>query len=292
MVGASKILTVSYGTFSCTLEGFDEPFSTMKAIAEYFRDLAADDRYFGATPPTPDADMLHRIAEREIQRRVEAKISDHGVVLRPEPSDTAPAEFVAAPMPETTAPVAAEAPARPSIPESVAQKLMRIRAVVSEEAKAEAHRDPVPDAETVPYEEDEATEEFAAAAAPASDFGFDLDFGDMPGLKAEAGDVDRDTGGSCLRRQYLRRRRAQNRSLPPTRSSRSRSRPKLSLKPKLRPRSRLRRTLWPKSKLRPSPKLMLWPRLRLKPKPMKWWNRRATRKASSPSVRPRLSTTH
>jgi hypothetical protein len=162
MVSANKILTVSYGTFSCTLEGFDEPFSTMKAIAEYFRDLAADDRYFGAEPPTPDAEMLHRIAEREIQRRVEAKVQDNGVVLRasdlseagstsqhPHPvrltsaraehPASAPAVGHAAPM--TTAVAPAFTPAEDVIDDfaqdRVAAKLLRIRAAVAQPPAAE-----------------------------------------------------------------------------------------------------------------------------------------------------------
>ncbi len=168
MIGASKILTVSYGTFSCTLEGFDDPFTTMRAIAEYFRDLAADDRYFGAEPPTPDAAMLHRIAEREERRRVEARLDDRGVTLRAaEPGAHLPSAAVAVPVAvpadaATPAPALADAT---DMPDGVAARLARIRAAVAEAEAAAAAR----------YVEDEDAPErsdlaalFAAEPAPAS----------------------------------------------------------------------------------------------------------------------------
>ncbi len=182
MVGASKILTVSYGTFSCTLEGFDDPFNTMKAIAEYFRDLAADDRYFGAEPPTPDAAMLHRIAEREIQRRVEAKVDDHGVVLRA--SDLAPQHVpqpAAAPVPQP-----APAAASPGLlsEESVAAKLQRIRSAVARAAAA-----PAPVVEDAVYAEDliEAPAPSLAAVAPEAPVAaIEPEFAVEPEIEAQA----------------------------------------------------------------------------------------------------------
>ncbi|MCI2397909.1 hypothetical protein [Aliiroseovarius subalbicans] len=158
----------------------------MKSIAEYFRDLAADDRYFGAEPPTPDAEMLHRIAEREIHKRVEARVENDEVVLRQADADAPrikPAAATLIPgetlLDQVEAPTEAAATFTPAEPiestekaldsgdlptddmpaDSIAAKLQRIRAVVDR-----GHED-----HTGEYVEDQHADAFFADAEASLD---------------------------------------------------------------------------------------------------------------------------
>lgn len=82
MDNANKILDVSYGGFSCRLEGFEDSVETMKTIVMYFHDLAGHDRFMDVEPQAPDMEELARLTEEQTGAPVEVEGEGQQVSLR------------------------------------------------------------------------------------------------------------------------------------------------------------------------------------------------------------------
>ncbi len=174
MANNGKILTVSYGAFSCTLEGFDDSVGTLKEITEYFRALSASDPRFGEQEVLPDTANLARIAESNEPRPVQIRTSDRGsILLRAEDAEFVP-DPDAAPerradpkvdedqetlsLAEVMAHVSERGPSQPDAAQpqpaettidSVSAKLQRLRAVVARNAAELEDVDQPEDVDTV-----------------------------------------------------------------------------------------------------------------------------------------------
>jgi len=82
MDDANKILDVTYGSFACRLEGFEDSVETMKTVVMYFHDLAGHDRFMDMEPQAPDLEELARLTEEQTGTSVDIEGEGQRVSLR------------------------------------------------------------------------------------------------------------------------------------------------------------------------------------------------------------------
>lgn len=78
-----RILSVSYGSFSVKLEGFDDPFAIMRRVTEYFRSVTAVDPSFGQKPLVEDLTVLEAMETAIFSDEVTMEKEGSTLTLRP-----------------------------------------------------------------------------------------------------------------------------------------------------------------------------------------------------------------
>lgn len=83
----TQVLDVTYGNFSCRLEGFEDSVETMKLVVSFFHDLAGHDRFMDTEPLAPDMATLARLTEEQTGVAVDVEGDGNRVSLRVRQSD-------------------------------------------------------------------------------------------------------------------------------------------------------------------------------------------------------------
>ena len=170
MDDGAKILDVSFGTFSCRLEGFSEPVETLKTVVAYMHEVVGHERFVEKAPivampladlATTDVKALGDIVAEQSGRNVDVAEQDGMLNIRAA-HDVAEAdddEDTFAPQPEAFE-EESSTPEEPAFdPSSLVDRLRKVREVV-----ASGEDDDEPEASP-----DEPDSSEPAAAAPATD---------------------------------------------------------------------------------------------------------------------------
>ena len=145
----NQILDVTYGHFSCRLEGFEDSVETMKLVVSFFHDLGGHDRFLDVGPLAPNMETLARLTEEQTGQAVDIETTENKVSLRVRPvtdDDEVTVEDAPHEAESVEQPDAAEEAATPAVAHdekaivddlsSVADKLQRMRAAAARKSAA------------------------------------------------------------------------------------------------------------------------------------------------------------
>ena len=175
MEDQTKVLDVSFGTFSCRLEGFDAPVETLQTVVSFLHDLVGHDSFVEKAPivavpaagmPVADLTAVQQAVEHASGHDVSVTEDEHGLhfTAHPEADDAWDDDVEAEDAYDETAyeeepEFTDEEPEEEE--ESLSEKLMRVRQMVKPdpepepEPEPEMYEDAAPEPATEPVKMDD-----------------------------------------------------------------------------------------------------------------------------------------